>query len=175
MPLALDIIQASASVATAAGVLIAGWQLRLTKLQAVTAFEDQLASQYREIARRLPVQALLGEELDASALRAALPDFYHYFDLSNEQAFLYRRRRVRLHTWTEWREGIEQNMQRPAFDVAWAEISARSPESFTDLRIVLPHVFRRALDQAGLPHHARRPPSTTIGTFSSRSDPATPG
>jgi hypothetical protein len=144
MSLVLDVIQASAAVATAAGVLIAGWQLRLAKQQAVTAFEDQLSSQYREIARRLPVQALLGEPLDASAQVSALPDFYHYFDLSNEQAFLHRRRRVRDQTWAEWSEGIEQNLERPAFARAWAEVTLRAPNSFNDLRAELPRATAAA-------------------------------
>lgn len=121
-------------MATALGVLIAGWQLWLAKRQAVTTFEDQLGGQYREIARRLPIEALLGETLDERAYAEALPSFYHYFDLSNEQAFLHRQRRIRKRTWAEWREGIEQNLSRPAFARAWAEVSARSPESFNDLR-----------------------------------------
>jgi len=150
MSLVLDVIQASASVATAAGVLIAGWQLRLAKQQAITAFEDQLGSQYREIARRLPVQALLGEKLDPATQASALPEFYHYFDLSNEQAFLYRRKRVRRHTWTEWSEGIEQNLRRPAFMTAWAEVTARAPESFNDLRAALPRALSSSPDLEAL-------------------------
>ena len=55
-------IQATASIATAVAVFVAGWQLRLTKRQAITAFEDELARQYREIAQRLPIEALLREE-----------------------------------------------------------------------------------------------------------------
>jgi 3'-phosphoadenosine 5'-phosphosulfate sulfotransferase len=134
----LEIVQAAAAVATAVGVLIAGWQLGLTKQQARTSFEDQLAAQYREIARRLPIQALLGEALDGDAQTAALPDFYHYFDLSNEQAFLYGRGRVRSVTWKEWKEGIEQNLARTAFRVAWREVSRRAPDSFNDLREFVP-------------------------------------
>jgi hypothetical protein len=132
--LVLDIIQVLASVATAAGVFIAGWQLSLAKQQATTAFEDQLSGQYRDIARRLPVQALLGEPLDDASHALALPHFYHYFDLSNEQAYLHLRRRVRPQTWAEWKEGIEQNLQRPAFARAWTEVSRRAPESFNELR-----------------------------------------
>ena len=49
----LDEIQAIASVATAVGVLLAGWQLRVGKQQGLTSFEDSLASQYRDIIRRL--------------------------------------------------------------------------------------------------------------------------
>lgn len=40
------------------------WQLWLTRRQAVVAFEDGLAREYREIAQRLPVAALLGEKIE---------------------------------------------------------------------------------------------------------------
>lgn len=141
----LDLVQATAAVATAVGVLLAGWQLRLAKQQAITQFEDQLASQYREVARRLPVEALLGEPLEPTAQARALPDFYHYFDLSNEQAFLHQQRRIRKRTWLEWREGIAQNLQRAAFAAAWEEVSRRAPDSFNELRALVP-TLKRALE-----------------------------
>jgi hypothetical protein len=138
LPGALEIVGVAASVATAIGVLIAGWQLYLTKRQAVTQFEDQLTAQYRAIARRLPLAALLAELLDDAAHVQALADFYHYFDLSNEQAFLRKQGRITAGTWANWREGIEQNLRRPAFARAWAEVSARAPDSFNDLRELVP-------------------------------------
>ena len=133
----LDAIQALAATATAVGVILAGWQLRLAKQQATTQFEDSLSAQYRDIARRLPLEALLGEQLDDTTYARALPEFYHYFDLSNEQAFLNSRGRVRHSTWREWRDGITQNLKRPAFDRAWSEVSRRAPDSFNDLREAL--------------------------------------
>jgi hypothetical protein len=129
-----DFITAVASAATAVGVLLAAAQLWLAARQATTQFEDGLNAQYREIARRLPVAALLGEALPEDAYQDALPHFYHYFDLSNEQAFLHLKGRVRPSTWKNWLEGIEQNLSRPAFRRAWAEISHRAPESFNELR-----------------------------------------
>ena len=81
-----DLIQAIASAATTVGVLFAGWQLRQSRVQAVTTFEDQLAGQYRDIAHRLPIEALLGEPLDDAAHTAALGAMYHYFDLSTRFA-----------------------------------------------------------------------------------------
>jgi len=134
----VELVQTAASIATAVGVLLAGWQLWLTKRQAVTQFEDQLASQYRAIARELPVEALLGEPLDEQEYRKALPILYHYFDLSNEQAFLHHQRRIRAKTWIDWQEGIVQNLRRPAFKQAWIEVSTRAPESFNELRAYLP-------------------------------------
>jgi hypothetical protein len=134
----LEIAQAVASVATAIGVLVAGWQLRVSKKQSLVQFEDQMSAQYREIARRLPIEALLGETLDPNRQAKSLADFYHYFDLSNEQAFLHERRRITKATWKEWKEGIEQNLRRPAFALAWDEITRRAPEGFNELRAIVP-------------------------------------
>jgi hypothetical protein len=130
----IDFITASASVATALGVFLAAVQLWQATRQATTQFEDGLNSQYREIARRLPVAALLGETLSEDDYQSALPHFYHYFDLSNEQAFLHLKGRVRPSTWANWLEGIQQNLGRPSFDRAWREISQRAPDSFNELR-----------------------------------------
>jgi hypothetical protein len=133
-----EIAHAVPPVATAIGVCVAGWQLWLTKKQSVVQFEDQMSAQYREIARRLPIEALLGEALDPERHAKSLGDFYHYFDLSNEQAFLHKRRRITKATWCEWKEGIEQNLGRPAFALAWSEITHRAPDSFNELREIVP-------------------------------------
>jgi hypothetical protein len=135
---ALQLIAALASLATAVGVLVAARQLALSKQQARTDFEDQLNAQYRELVRQLPVEALLGEPLTPAVQASHLGAFYHYFDLSNEQAFLWRQGRVSRGTWDNWVEGIEQNLRRPAFSAAWVEVSTRAPESFNDLRTLVP-------------------------------------
>ncbi len=85
----------------------------------------------------MPIEALLGEELEQGIQLRALPDFYHYFDLSNEQAYLHSHGRTRPDTWREWLEGIKQNLARPAFREAWREVNPRSPESFSDLKAEL--------------------------------------
>ena len=130
-------IQSISSVATAVGVVFAAWQLWVTKKQAVLQFEDSMTAQYREILRRLPVEALLGEPLSDARYSETLKEFIHYFDLSNEQAFLRLKKRVRKSTWKEWEEGILQNMRRPAFTQAWEEVTRRAPETFNELRAIL--------------------------------------
>jgi hypothetical protein len=125
------------SIATAVGVTFAAIQLWMTRQQAVLQFEDSLAVQYRDVVRRLPVEAFLGESLSDERQAAALKDFIHYFDLSNEQAFLRQKKRVRRNTWREWEEGIVQNMKRPAFAQAWTHVSSRAPESFNELRALV--------------------------------------
>jgi hypothetical protein len=123
-----------ASVATAVAVFFAWWQIRLAKRQAITQFEDSLGREYREIAQRIPVKALLGEEIEEKLYEKALDDFYHYIDLTNEQVFLRQNNRITLKTWENWCDGIKSNLSRPAFKKAWAQIKSRATESFNELR-----------------------------------------
>ncbi len=129
-----DMLVAIASIATAVGVFLAWWQIRETRQQAITGFEDGLAREYREIAQRIPVAALLGDELPEAELNTALDDFYHYIDLSNEQVFLRQSGRVRKETWENWRDGIKSNLSRPAFRAAWELIKRKAIGSFEELR-----------------------------------------
>jgi len=130
----LDLVQAIGSMATSIGVFLAWLQLRSTREQARLQFEDRLVEQFRAIARELPIEALLGEELPSDIHSKMLGAFYRYFDLCNEQAFLYRNRRIRKTTWRDWQEGIRSLIRLPAFTSAWAEIENRAGNSFGDLR-----------------------------------------
>ena len=146
----LDYLSGVSSLATAGGVFLAWWQLRAAKQQAQSAFEDSLTSQYREIVHTLPLAAMLGEQLSLEELQAALPGFYRYFDLCNEQVFLRSKGRIRADTWREWTEGISQNLRRPAFREAWRAIDGRSDGSFDDLRRLLT-TLKLPADQSPLP------------------------
>lgn len=137
-----DSVQTVASMATAIGVAIAAWQLRVTKRQAELQFEDSLVEQYRSIAADLPLEALLGRPLDEPLLETSLRAFYNYFDLSNEQAFLAAEGRLRNQTWANWREGIEQHLARPAFVQAWRRLSPDLDGSFDELKALLPSSLR---------------------------------
>ena len=134
----LDTLSALASIATAAAVIVAAWQLVLSKRQAVTAFEDSLAKEYRDIAASLPVKALLGETLSEPEYSDKFDDFYRYFDLCNQQVFLRQTGRVSNRTWEFWQEGIASNLKRPAFERAWAEVARRSNGDFSELRSLFP-------------------------------------
>lgn len=129
-----ELIQSVASIATAVGVGIAAWQLRLTKQQEESQFEDSFAEQYRTIAARLPLDALLGRRLSERDLNESLRAFYNYFDLCNEQVFLAKEGRFRDATWDNWRDGIEQHFRRPAFAQAWNALAPDLDGSFDDLR-----------------------------------------
>lgn len=143
-----EIIGTIASVATAFGVLIAIVQLWHSRKLAVTQFEDQMADQYRQLIREIPVDALLGRSLSAEQHTASLGAFLHYFDLSNDQAFLHRQGRVTAESWKQWEDGIRDHLERPAFRRAWDEISAAMPDSFEDLRRVLAPQLTRLPDAA---------------------------
>lgn len=95
----LDTLSALASIATAAAVMVAAWQLVLLKKQEITIFEDSLAKEYRDIAATLPVEALLGEEISESEHNNKFDEFYRYFDLCNQQVFLRNSVRISDKTW----------------------------------------------------------------------------
>jgi hypothetical protein len=130
----LDLLTSLASLATAIGVFVAGRQIQEARRQAVIEFEDSMSSQYRDLIKGIPVEALLGENLEEKVFRENLSEFYHYIDLSNEQVFLRSHGRVSRETWQNWRDGIHTVLAKPAFALAWKEIHQRSPGSFEGLR-----------------------------------------
>lgn len=132
------IISWIASIATAVGVVVAAWQLWLTRKQSCTSFEDSLAKEYRELAATLPTKALLGEPLTDEEHAEYFDEFYRYIDLCNEQAFLHKTGRISEDTWTFWNDGIATNLARPAFSRVWREIAARANNDFSELRRLSP-------------------------------------
>jgi hypothetical protein len=128
-----EYLAVAATVATAIGIMLAYWQLRQAGEQAMIAFEDGLTEQYRRIIRDLPMAALLDDPIDEAELRDSLSVFYQYFDLSNEQAFLRSRGRIRGKTWGDWEEGIRQNARLRAFQAAWRTIRCKRPDVFDEI------------------------------------------
>ena len=124
---------------TAIGVSFAAYQLHVTQKQSITTFEDSLTIQYRQIAATLPLKALLGESLTDEEHKFYLQFFYRYFDLCNEQAFLYKNGRISESTWELWKDGILTNLLRPAFAKAWEEIARRAKDDFNELRLLSPN------------------------------------
>lgn len=132
--LTLQTIASLTGIATSTSLIIAYRQFRLAARNSQTAFEDALSREYRQVAGRLPLRALMGEELGDQEFDATLAHFYWYFDLTNEQVFLRRHGRVSDMTWRSWSSGIEANMSRPAFRRAWAEIDRSPVRPFAELR-----------------------------------------
>jgi len=135
-------IQDISSIATAIGVFFAAFQLWHTRVRAITSFEDSLANEYREIIDRLPTEAILGEPLSQEEQLKHLHDFYRYLDLTNNQVFLRKIRRISKKTWKFWADGIETNLARPAFAAAWANISRRAGSDFSELRRLIAESFK---------------------------------
>jgi len=121
------------SVGTALAVLVAAWQVRSSTQQARTAFEDELSREYRELARRIPVDVLLGDDITNDEFDRVFPVLYQYLDLTNEQIFLRMNGRIRDSTWMDWRDGIRSNLARPTFAKAWNVVKDRS-KNFDELR-----------------------------------------
>ena len=103
-------ISAAASSVTAIGLIFAFWQLRVTKVIAQLQFEDGLAKEYRELANKIPTNALLGQDLDEEGYRKTFDEFYRYIDLSNEQVSLRQRGRIGPSVWKYWSVGIQTNL-----------------------------------------------------------------
>jgi hypothetical protein len=134
----LETLSALSNIATAIGVGVAAYQLRITRKQNITAFEDSLSGQYRQIVSTLPLKALLGESLSDQEHCEHLQYFYRYIDLCNEQVFLHKSRRISNKTWLFWGDGILTNLSRPAFARAWQEIANRAKDDFDELRLLCP-------------------------------------
>lgn len=100
----------------------------------ITSFEDDIAREYRGIINKIPTKAILGEELSDKEFDNALDDLFSYIDLSNEEIFLRQQKRVRKKTWFCWCEGIEMNLEKPAYKKAWTIIKASDTEIFSELR-----------------------------------------
>ena len=72
-----DFLDTAANLATTVGIFLAVWQLWRTKQQAITSFEDQLAREYRQLARKIPVAALLGQELPEETFEKVREEIYN--------------------------------------------------------------------------------------------------
>lgn len=162
----LQLFEVLASSATAFGVVVVAFQFRQAKIQAQTAFEDDYTRQYRDIIQRIPVRALLSEPLDVDSFEKALNEIYNYFDLTNEQVFLRKERRVTTTTWMNWRDGIRSNMALPAFDRAWMLIEEQAPDYFQELRRLQEGGYREdPLDWSRQPARPSRPSTPVAPLF----------
>lgn len=130
----MQLIEIIALAATAVGVVFVAVQIKQTKEQAITSFEDDMTRQYRDIIQKISVKALLKEKLNDADFEKDLNYIYNYIDLTNEQIFLRQQNRISKKTWENWRDGIKSNMDLPAFTRAWARIKEKAHESFEELR-----------------------------------------
>jgi hypothetical protein len=140
----LALLKILAEIATSIGVAFAALQLWLSHKQAVTAFEDSVNREYRDLAAELPIKVFLDDgSLSDEEYHEAFDKLYHYFDLSNEQVFLRQIGRVSQRTWTFWCDGIRSNVKRAAFSKAWGDIDKRIGGDFRELRRLIETEFKQ--------------------------------
>jgi len=121
------------SIFTAIGVLVAAFQLRVSSKIAQSGFEDSIDQQYRELAKGIPVDALIGKSVAEEQKELTRELIYNYLDLCNEQTFLRKNKRIRKGTWVDWCSGIELNLKKVEFSSVWTEIKQDAPKTFTFL------------------------------------------
>lgn len=130
----IELLNAAASIATAAGVFVAVYQIRADLRMQNTEFEDELDREAREISLSLPLEALFGERIPPDVAAKSLEHFHRYFDLCNQQIFLRESGRITDARWEGWCDEIKLNLSKPAFAAAWDEIKRRAPGEFILLR-----------------------------------------
>ena len=116
------------------GALLIFLQIRQSKLQAKTEFEDGLNSEYGRIIHAIPARALLGKMLSKKQMSQSLDELLSYVDLCNEQAFLRQQNRIGSEPWRFWADGMKSNFSRPAFRQAWEIIKTKLPSDYNELR-----------------------------------------
>jgi hypothetical protein len=128
-----EAVSAVATSVAAFGVLLALWQIWLTRAIAQLQFEDALAREYRELCTTIPAAVFLGGQLGEQEYKNTFDEFYRYIDLSNEQVSLRQRGRISQRVWESWCEGIAYNLSLPGFSKAWGEVKEQTT-SFRELR-----------------------------------------
>lgn len=130
------------SVATAVGVAIAAWQLWESRKLAASAFEDSFDEKYRQLAFSIPVDALLSKKIPLWKRTIAREWVYNYLDLSNEQIYLRKQKRVSYDRWVEWSKGMQLHLQRPFFREVLDEVENDSFETFSYLEKLIEEDFQ---------------------------------
>ena len=121
------------SIATSIGVLLILYQIWQSRKIAQASFEDSVDREYRELVKDIPMDALVGKPLTNERQSEARELAYNYLDLCNEQVFLRKNGRVSATRWSDWAEGIQQNIKKPLFHDVWRDVMYNAPETFTGL------------------------------------------
>ena len=112
-------ISAIANSVSALAVFLTMLRLSLAKRVSQLQFEDNLEKEYREIAARIPTEALVGGGLSPQQYKAASEELFRHFDLTNKQVMLRKKGRIRDSTWGNWLSGIKFNLSLPVFKKNW--------------------------------------------------------
>ena len=115
---------------------VALFQIWRNAEQSKTTFEDSLTKEYREIIRKIPYKALVGDKLNGDEKNEAFNEIFNYMDICNEQIFLRMSGRVRISTWLNWQEGMETNFSLSIFEIVSKEVFDKLPSNFKELKRV---------------------------------------
>lgn len=137
-----EAVSAIATSFAALCVVLAFWQILLTRRIAQLQFEDSLAKEYRDLCTTIPSAVFLKKPFTNKQYKDSFDEFYRYIDLSNEQVSLRQRGRISKEVWNNWCIGIEYNLRLPAFARAWSEIKIET-DSFQELRQLESYDFNR--------------------------------
>lgn len=133
----MEIFNLLANIATAFGVILAVYQLKVARTQNVVEFEDSLNKEYRELLKELPTDVVLGGDISKEEIVKNINIFYRYIDLTNEQIYLRMRGRITESTWRSWEEGIRINFSIFGFEAAWKHIRKYDENRFNELHKLL--------------------------------------
>jgi hypothetical protein len=130
----LQLAELVASVFTAIGVLVALFQIQQARRESRTAFEDQMAREFRDTIHLLPARVVLGATLSDAEHEEHFDEIYRYIDLTNEQTFLRSVGRISDKTWAYWVAGIQELLGLPEFKRVWDEVRQQAKGRFRELR-----------------------------------------
>lgn len=104
--------------------------------QSKTTFEDSLTKEYREIIRKIPYKALVGDNVSEKEENIAFNEIFNYMDICNEQIFLRIEGRIRKNTWLNWQEGMKTNFSTQIFKLVSEDVFEKVENNFKELKKV---------------------------------------
>lgn len=132
-----------ASVASVFALVVITIELYKNLQMRKTEFEDHIYTQFLDLSFAIPVDAMLGEEVDeerTSSMREAL---FNYMHLSDHVAFLRNKGRIRAESWVDFCGLIERDLGNPDFTSVWGEIVAKRPGHFKFLSKLIDTNFKQ--------------------------------
>jgi len=109
----------AAAWAAVIGVPFVVWQLWLTRRSHVSSFEVRFVDLYELLLGRLPDDVVMERRELTKPTISELRVFHDYFALCDEEVFYRREGKVSSATWRAWERGMQLNLQRATFQVAW--------------------------------------------------------
>jgi hypothetical protein len=133
----------AAAWAAVIGVPFAVWQLWLTRRAHVSGFEMRFVDRYESLLARLPDDVVMERRELSNPSIGELRVFHDYFALCDEEVFYRREGKVSAATWRDWERGMQLNLQRPTFQVAWRALRAeeRLDKRFADFEPLYEKLF----------------------------------